>query len=182
MTKDSFVCTLAGCTLAGQAVPSAIARALKGNCPECGGRLVELEPEGSPSETAQRVIATYPYPIALPMWQLHEKVDVEARAKGLVDVLTSLLKYLSMVLQSEYLRSDLVDEQLTSIRWRWTRDHSPQPPSSSVSSASIRSRTSRIASRGSMPLTSSSTTSASSIPNSAAPRIQPRTRSAPASS
>ena len=68
------------------------------------------------SEMAERVIASYPYPIALPLQLMAGKTDVEARAKSLVDVLTNALKYQAMVVQSEYLRSELVDEALTSIR------------------------------------------------------------------
>ena len=45
------------------------------------------------SEQVQQAIDTFPYPIALPLKLLYTKVDVEARVKSLVDVLTHILKY-----------------------------------------------------------------------------------------
>ena len=113
MTDAATHCTNDSCALKGQAVPAAVAQALGGKCPACQGPLEAL---GSGlSATAERVIASYPYPIALPLQLLAGKTDVEARAKSLVDVLTNALKYQAMVVQSEYLRSDLVDEDLTAI-------------------------------------------------------------------
>ncbi|MDB4733932.1 hypothetical protein OAF73_01005, partial [Planctomycetota bacterium] len=109
----SLACSNPSCALVGQPVAAAFAQALGGKCPACQG---PLEAPGSGlSETADRVIETFPYPIALPLQLLAGKTDVEARAKSLVDVFTNALKFQAMVVQSEYLRSDLVDEDLTTI-------------------------------------------------------------------
>ena len=91
----------------------AFASAVGGKCPTCGEPLAPID--AGLSETAQRVIETYPYPIARLLMRLHEKVDVEARAKHLVNTFTAVLKYQAMVLQSEYLQSDIVDGALTKI-------------------------------------------------------------------
>ena len=61
------------------------------------------------------MITSSPYPIVLPLELLHGKVDSEARAKSLLVVFTDLLTYQPMIVQSEYLRSHFVDEELTTI-------------------------------------------------------------------
>ena len=103
MSALDHACTNSGCDQQGKAIPAAFAELAQGKCPTCGEPLAPID--AGLSETAQRVIATYPYPIALPLKLLHGKVDVEARAKSLVDVLTNLLKYQAMILQSDYLKS-----------------------------------------------------------------------------
>ncbi|MDB4733842.1 SAM domain-containing protein, partial [Planctomycetota bacterium] len=67
------------------------------------------------SETVERVLATYPYPIALPLSKLAGKTDVEARAKVVTRVLVQALKYQALILQSDYLLSDRIDEELNRI-------------------------------------------------------------------
>ncbi|MDA8620734.1 SAM domain-containing protein, partial [Planctomycetota bacterium] len=67
------------------------------------------------SETAERVIARYPYPIALPLSELAELSDVKSRASVVTAVFREVLKYQALILQSEYLLSDRIDEDLNRI-------------------------------------------------------------------
>lgn len=66
-------------------------------------------------ETPQRVIESFPNPIALPFELLHGKEGAEARIQFLVDVLTKILKYQAIVVHSVHCQSELVDEDLTGI-------------------------------------------------------------------
>ena len=111
--SGQFQCVSEGCAMKAVSLPAAAATALGGNCSVCSKPLQEVSSGLPPG--IERAIGAYPYPIALPLQQLFTKVDVEARQKSLVDVLTNVFKYLAMVVQSEYLRSDLIDEDLTAI-------------------------------------------------------------------
>ena len=113
MSALDHACTNSACDQRGKAIPAAFAELAQGKCPTCGEPLAPID--AGLSATAQRVIETYPYPIARLLMRLHEKVDVEARAKHLVNTFTAVLKYQAMVLQSEYLKSDIVDGALTKI-------------------------------------------------------------------
>lgn len=70
---------------------------------------------GIPIEISSQVIESFPYPIALPMRKLWEGGDLEARTNLLVDLISNLFKYQAMILQSEYLCSDVMDEELSAI-------------------------------------------------------------------
>jgi len=113
MSSTDYTCRNAACDKRGKSILEVYANLAGGKCPSCGHLLSAVTSELS--ETAQRVIESYPGPIALSLQLLHEKVDVEARAKSLVDVFTNVLKLQAMVVLSEYLRSDIVDDNLTQI-------------------------------------------------------------------
>ena len=64
------------------------------------------------SETQQRIIDTYPILIARPFQELVEQPDIVRKSRTFVDVLTNTLKYLALVVETEYLVGDLRDEDL----------------------------------------------------------------------
>jgi tetratricopeptide (TPR) repeat protein len=81
-------------------------------CPVCGATLASDQEQ---DELEEDIINTYPHLIALPFRRMHEKREIESKNKGLVDILTNVLKYLALLLETEYLRSDYRDEELNAI-------------------------------------------------------------------
>ena len=63
-------------------------------------------------EVEQRIIGTYPILIARPFRDLVRQTDIVRKSRIFVDVLTNTLKYLALVVETEYLRSELRDEAL----------------------------------------------------------------------
>lgn len=108
---SSYRCVAPSCPMAGSTLPPEAARALEMNCSVCHGPLrligqVALEP------TDRQIVETYPVLIARPWLELVRQPDVVRRTRTFLDVLTNVLKYLALLLQSEYLHSDLRDPSL----------------------------------------------------------------------
>lgn len=98
----------AGGGAGGTAYAELVARKLGYHCPLCDG------PLGIPGLTAAdlRIIDRYPLMIARPHRRLCEERHPVVRARLLIDVLTQVLKYLSLVAMSDYLHGVLQDDRL----------------------------------------------------------------------
>ena len=102
--------------MASAVLPEPAAAALGFKCSVCRGVLVAPDTT-SPTldEVERRIVDSYPILIALPFRNLIEQADIVRKCRILVDVLTNTLKYLALVVETEYLRSDLRDEALNGL-------------------------------------------------------------------
>ena len=82
-------------------------------CPECGAtysssafHLDDLE---------ERVVQRYPYLIAVPFRSMLMETNTVAKVKCMVDTLTNVLKYLALIVETEYLFADHKDQAVNAI-------------------------------------------------------------------
>ena len=107
-----FHCSNSVCKDRGLFLPEEYAEKLGSKCLTCGSALIPVQ---SLDELEEDVIANYPHIIALPFQRMLDKKEADSKNKLFVDVLTNVLKYLALTLESEYLRSDYQDEKLNEI-------------------------------------------------------------------
>ena len=107
-----FHCSNSVCKDRKLCLPEEYAEKLGRKCLTCGSALVPVQ---SLDELEEDVIANYPHIIALPFQRMLDKKEADSKNKLFVDVLTNVLKYLALTLESEYLRSDYQDEKLNEI-------------------------------------------------------------------
>ncbi|MEI8078460.1 MAG: tetratricopeptide repeat protein, partial [bacterium] len=116
----NYQCSNTLCSMSSAVLPEASAIGMGMKCPVCQAGLVSVRgAEPTPGAVTDawtaRVIATYPILIAQPLAVLASKRDVEAQAKTLVDVFTNALKYLALVVETEYLYSPYQSEVVNRI-------------------------------------------------------------------
>ena len=101
-----YVCHSEGCAVSVEPLGELTAKHFEFSCPSCSGA---LEPAGPVlSDFERRVIDYYPQMIAWPFAQLHAREDLVHKTQLLaVDVFTNVLKYMALVVESDYLHSDL---------------------------------------------------------------------------
>ncbi|MDP6941322.1 MAG: tetratricopeptide repeat protein [Planctomycetota bacterium] len=91
-----------------------MAEALKHTCPVCQSPLRETKSDLD--EFEENVIASFPHFIARPFRSLHQEQNIFEKTLSLVDVFTNMLKYMALIVESEYLQSELKgDEELNEI-------------------------------------------------------------------
>jgi len=108
-----YRCSSCTCSMHAVSLPEPAAHGLGFQCPVCRSSLVVTSSSLSASE--QAVIDSYPLLIAAPFAAMHAKQDIEAKIKTLIDVLTNVLKYLALIVESEYLQSEHRDDALNRI-------------------------------------------------------------------
>jgi tetratricopeptide (TPR) repeat protein len=99
------------------------------NCPNCGNELAklkksyfceeceksfsfdEIESTGF-SEFEKLVISRYPQMIALPYYEMLRETNETAKVKLLVDVFTNILKYLALIVETDYLKSNVKNQEV----------------------------------------------------------------------
>ena len=114
MAQTPFLCTDPSCPGNANPLTREVAEALALVCPVCKEPLEEST--GELDEFERRVIETFPHFIAYPFRALHQEQNIFEKTLSLVDVFTNTLKYMALIVESEYLRSDLKgDEELNEI-------------------------------------------------------------------
>ena len=107
-----YHCSNSACKDRELRLPEEYAEKLGRTCLTCGAALV---PVHSLDDLEEGVVANYPHLIALPFQRMLDKKEADSKNKLFVDVLTNVLKYLALTVESEYLRSDYQDEKLNEI-------------------------------------------------------------------
>ena len=105
-----FHCSNSVCKDRGLFLPEEYAEKLGSKCLTCGSALIPVQ---SLDELEEDVIAKYPHIIALPFQRMLDKKEADSKTKLFVDVITNVLKYLALTLESEYLRVIIRTKNLT---------------------------------------------------------------------
>lgn len=106
-------CTTVECPLSGVALPRVLINQLGRNCQACGQPLVGLDEDLPPHD--REILEHHPLPIARAYRRLLVSNEVDSRVKALVDAFAESMRVLALVVKSEYLESDLIDEELNQV-------------------------------------------------------------------
>lgn len=109
-------CKTHDCTLEGVILSEEVTSALGLECRTCGATLSSIEGDLTPLQ--RLVIDRHPQPVASAYRRLLVRTEVDSKVKALVDTFGESLRILALVVKSEYLRSELVDEDVNQILLR----------------------------------------------------------------
>ena len=109
-------CVATDCPLSGVFLPQALVDQVGSTCQACTKPLVALDADLSALE--REVIDRHPQPVARAYRRLLVCTEIDSKVKALVDTFAESLRVMALVVKSEYLESDLIDEEINQVLTR----------------------------------------------------------------